>query len=85
MTDLRAAFADLADQWEQLAASMSAQADHLRGPGAAEAALIARSAARTYRAAASDVRDVLRTGLIPRELLTDAELQQHRAPEEAGQ
>lgn len=82
--DLRATLADLADRWEQLAASEAAQADQLRGPGAAEAALIARVRAHTYRAAASDVRDVLRTGLPPHGLMTDAELQQHGATEEAG-
>lgn len=39
--------------------------------------------AATYRTAASDLRDVLRTGVLPHPLMTDAELEQHGTPEEA--
>jgi hypothetical protein len=81
---LRAALADLAERWERMAGPAPDPSEGLfvDEPSPAEYARIERAA--TYRTAASDVRDVLRTGLIPHGLMTDAELQQHGTPEETA-
>lgn len=69
---LRAAFDDLAERWAPL------------GLCDEDAPEMAHGRAHAYRNAISDVRDVLRTGLIPHALMTDAELEQHGTPEEAA-
>lgn len=66
---LRAALDDLLERW----APMANCAD--------DAPDMAHGRAHGYRKALADVRDVLRTGLIPHDLMTDAELQQHGTSE----
>lgn len=81
--DLRAALNDLADRWEHHSTAID--------PGLPKELFVeantgqqwATTIAHTYRTAASDLRDVLRTGLPPHALMTDAELEQHGTPEEA--
>lgn len=78
---LRATLTTLADRWEQ----MAKDAPRLGGellidePTPTQLQQIVRAAA--YRKAAADIRDVLRTGHVPHDLLTDAELEQHGTPE----
>ncbi|MFF4346754.1 exonuclease domain-containing protein [Streptomyces sp. NPDC001530] len=81
---IRALFADLAERWEQMAKSAPGLGDELLvdEPTPLQRCQIER--AHTYRTAAADVRDALRTGLIPHALMTDAELEQHGTPEEAA-
>lgn len=81
---LRAILGDLADRWEQLAGPAPDPSEGLfvDEPSPAEYARAER--ARIWRTAASDLRHVLRTGQIPHPLMTDAELEQHGAPEEAA-
>lgn len=81
---LRITLATLADRWEQMAGPKPDPSEGLfvDEPTPAESARIERAA--TYREAAADVRDVLRTGLIPHPLMTDAELEQYGAREEAA-
>lgn len=74
---VRAGLGDLADRWEEMAASAEARADDI-GDGVLAATNDARG--RTYRRAARDLRDVLRTGRMPHDLMTDAELEQHGTP-----
>ena len=69
---LRAVLDDLIERW----APLSACSD--------DAPEMAHGRAHGYRKAAADVRDVLRTGLIPHDLMTDAELEQHGTPKEAA-
>lgn len=79
---LRAALTTLADRWEQLAGPAPDPGEGLFVDEVtpAESARVERAA--TYRTAASDLRDVLRTGRVPHPLMTDAELEQHGTPEE---
>ncbi|GHD70452.1 hypothetical protein GCM10010317_077780 [Streptomyces mirabilis] len=81
---VRAAMADLAERWEQMAgpAPDPSQGLFVDEATPAESARVER--AHTYRTAASDLRDVLRTGLPPHGLMTDAELEQHGTPEETA-
>lgn len=81
---IRALFADLAERWEHMAKSAPGLGDELLvdEPTPLQRCQIER--AHTYRTAAADVRDALRTGLIPHALMTDAELEQHGTPEEAA-
>jgi DNA polymerase III, epsilon subunit and related 3''-5'' exonucleases len=81
---VRAIVADLAERWEQMAgpAPDPSQGLFVDEVTPAESARIER--AHTYRTAASDLRDVLRTGRIPHGLATDAELEQHGTPEESA-
>jgi len=80
---LRAVLTDLADRWELMAANEEAAIPLLEGPAAAQVGAEVAQRAATYRKAAADVRDVLATGRIPHDLMTDAELEQHGTPEEA--
>lgn len=64
---LRAAMADLAERWAPLTVAPD------------DASELAQGRAHAYRNAADDIRDVLRTGLIPHGLMTDAELDMHGA------
>jgi DNA polymerase-3 subunit epsilon len=81
---VRALLDDLASRWEQMAGPAPDPSEGLfvDEPGPFERARIERAA--TYREAAADVRDALRTGLIPHGLMTDAELEQHGTPEETA-
>ncbi|MGW1949933.1 exonuclease domain-containing protein [Streptomyces sp. NPDC001940] len=62
---VRAAMADLAERWKPM------------GLCSDDAPELAQGRAHAYRKAAADVCDVLRTGRIPHDLMTDAELEQH--------
>ncbi|WP_406123085.1 exonuclease domain-containing protein [Streptomyces canus] len=79
---VRALLDDLASRWEQLAGPAPDPSEGLFVDEVtpAESARVERAA--TYRTAASDLRDALRTGRIPHPLMTDAELEQHGTPEE---
>ncbi|MEU3613431.1 hypothetical protein ABZ725_14105 [Streptomyces sp. NPDC006872] len=74
---LRAVLATLAERWEQLAGPKPDPDEGLfvDQPGPDEYARVER--AHAYRTAASDLRDVLRTGQIPHPIMTDAELERH--------
>lgn len=69
---LRATLAELIERWAPM------------GHCADDAPEMAHGRAHAYRKAAADVRTVLRTGLIPHDLMTDAELEQHGPREEAA-
>jgi len=82
--NLRDTLTTLAHRWEQLAGPAPDPSEGLFVDEVtpAEAAQVERN--HTYRTAASDLRNVLRTGLPPHALMTDAELEQHGTPAEAG-
>ena len=69
----------LAERWEQEAATAEATIGHFKGPAAATLDAEVSERARIYRQAAADLRDVLRTGLIPHDLMTRTERQQRGA------
>jgi len=69
----------LAERWEQEAATAEATIGHFKGPAAATLDAEVSERARIYRQAAADLRDVLRTGLIPHDLMTRTERQQRDA------
>ncbi|WP_275558580.1 hypothetical protein [Streptomyces sp. 5-6(2022)] len=77
--DLRAVLTTLAERWEQMAGPAPDPNEGLfvNEVTPAESARVER--ANTYRTAARDLRDVLRTGRIPHPLMTDAELEKHGA------
>lgn len=79
--DLRASLTTLAERWEQMAKSAPDLGDELfiDEPTPLQFWQIAR--ASTYRRVAADLRDVLRTGRAPHDLMTDAELEQYGTPE----
>lgn len=81
---VRAVMTDLVERWEQMAGPAPDPSEGLLVDEVtpAESARVER--ANTYRTAASDLRDVLRTGQIPHPLMTDAELEQHGTPKETG-
>lgn len=81
---IRTAMGDLAARWEQMAgpAPDPSEGLYVDEPGPFERARIERAA--TYRETASDLRDVLRTGLVPHGLMTNAELEQHGTSEETA-
>lgn len=79
----RAALTTLADRWEQHADTLTAGLPTGFYARLTPAQERQTTRAHAYRKAAADVRDVLRTGRIPHDLMTDAELEQHGAPEEA--
>lgn len=66
--------ASLAERWQQMADHGDAAIGHFDGPAAAILSAEVGERGRTYRKAADDVREVLRTGRIPHDLMTDAEL-----------
>jgi hypothetical protein len=69
-----AVVATLADRWQMMADHGDTAIGHFEGPAAATLDAEVGERGRTYRKAAVDVRDVLRTGRIPHDLMTDAEL-----------
>ena len=70
-----AAFTTLADRWQQMANHGDTAIGCFDGPAAATLDAEVGERGRTYRKAASDVRDVLATGRIPHDLMTDDELE----------
>lgn len=72
--DRNAALTTLADRWEELASRGDDMIGHFEGPTAATLNVEVAERSRTYRKAAADVRDVLRTGRVPHDLMTAAEL-----------
>lgn len=79
---LRTILTTLAERWEQLAGPAPDPSEGLFVDDVTPAESARAERAHTYRTAASDLRDVLRTGCIPHPLMTDAELEQHGTPEE---
>ncbi|MEV6580204.1 hypothetical protein AB0M92_18800 [Streptomyces sp. NPDC051582] len=79
--NLRAALNTLAERWERIAANEEAAIPLFEGPAAESVANSVRERIHAYRKAADDTRQVLRTGRIPHDLMTDAELEQHGTPE----
>jgi hypothetical protein len=79
--DLRTALATLAARWEQMAdrAPDLGYDLFIDEPAPTTAAQVER--AHTYRKAAADIREVLRAGRVPHDLMTDAELEQYGTPE----
>jgi hypothetical protein len=75
---------DLASRWEQMAKAGPDFGDELLIEEPTPLQLQQRERAHTYSTAASDLREVLRTGLPPHGLMTDAELEQHGTPEESA-
>ncbi|GAA1065278.1 hypothetical protein [Streptomyces asiaticus] len=75
--DLRQTLTDLADRWDKHAATLTAglPTEFFVEVNVANECQTAR--AHAYRKAADDVRDVLRTGRTPHDLMTDAELEKH--------
>jgi hypothetical protein len=71
------ALGDLAERWDRMAKSGPDFGDELLIDEPTPAQLQQHERAATYRKAASDIRDVLRTGRIPHDLMTEAELEQH--------
>jgi hypothetical protein len=74
---LRAAetvLATLADRWQEMADHGDHAIGHFEGPAAATLDAEVGERGRTYRKAASDVREVLASGRIPHDLMTTAEL-----------
>jgi hypothetical protein len=66
--------ADLAGRWEQMAVHGDTAIGQFEGPAAATLDAEVGERGRTYRKTAADLREVLATGRIPHDLLTDAEL-----------
>ncbi|GLP64247.1 hypothetical protein TUSST3_08670 [Streptomyces sp. TUS-ST3] len=81
---VRAVLEDLAERWEQMAKAAPEFGSELFVDKPTPVQLQQHERAATYRKAATDVRDVLRTGLPPHDLMTDAELEQYGAPKEAA-
>ncbi|MBI0296746.1 hypothetical protein JBE04_20355 [Streptomyces sp. PRKS01-29] len=76
-TDLRVALTTLAERWEQMADRAPEHPKYLYIDPLTPAQRDEHARGAAYRKAASDLRDVLRTGRIPHDLLTDAELETH--------
>jgi DNA polymerase-3 subunit epsilon len=76
---VRNAFADLAERWEAMAPKPPVGDLFVDEVTPVEAHRAARD--HTYRRAAADVREVLRTGHAPHGLMADAELEQYGTPE----
>ncbi|MEV7975360.1 hypothetical protein [Streptomyces sp. NPDC086519] len=83
-TDLHAPLTTLAERWEQMAKAGPDFGDELLIDEPTPVQLQQHERATTYRRAADDIRDVLRTGRIPHGLMTDAELEQYGRTEEAS-
>lgn len=72
----------LADRWQQLADQGDTAIGHFEGPAAAQLDAEVAERGRTYRKAVADLREVLVSGRIPHDLMTEAELEQHGSREE---
>lgn len=66
---LPAALASLAELWERMADHDEASVGHFEGPTAATLDIEVAERGSTYRKAATDVREVLRTGRVPHDLV----------------
>ncbi|MFE7233975.1 exonuclease domain-containing protein [Streptomyces sp. NPDC057596] len=74
---IRALLAELAERWEQMAKGAPDLGGELLIDEPTPVQLRQHERAATYRKAAADALTVLRTGRIPHDLMTDAELEQH--------
>lgn len=74
---LRATLTTLVERWEEIADRLTARHDTAFFAEFTDLQRTEADEANTYRKAARDVRDVLRTGRIPHDLMTDAELEQY--------
>jgi hypothetical protein len=77
-----AALTTLAERWEQMASPAPDPSEGLFVDEVTPADTARIERAHTYRTNARDLREVLRTGQIPHDLMTDAELDQHGTREE---
>ncbi|MGW4786157.1 hypothetical protein [Streptomyces sp. NPDC004230] len=80
--DLRDALTDLAERWEKHSSAIDVDLPRELFVEADTGKQWAATVAHSYRTAARDLRDVLRTGLPPHALMTDAELEEHGTREE---
>ncbi|MFH8336915.1 hypothetical protein [Streptomyces sp. AM6-12] len=64
----------LAERWQQMADHGDVAIGSFDGPAAANLDAEVAERGRTYRKAVADLREVLVTGRIPRDLMTDSEL-----------
>ena len=72
----------LAERWERMGKAAPELGDDLFIDEPTPVQLAQHERAATYRRAAADLREVLVSGRIPHDLMTDAELEQHGTPEE---
>lgn len=79
-----AALTSLADRYEEIADRAPEHPDTLYVDSLTPAQRAEHDRAAGYRKAAADIREVLHTGRIPHDLMTDAELEQHGTPERAS-
>lgn len=71
----------LAERWERMGKDAPELGDDLFIDEPTPAQRHQHERAATYRRAAADLREVLVSGRIPHDLMTDAELEQHGKPE----
>ncbi|MFL4904876.1 hypothetical protein ACJ6WF_17215 [Streptomyces sp. MMS24-I2-30] len=76
-TDLRAAFTTLADRYEEMAGRAPELPTSLYIDPLTPTQERQHERAVARRQAAADIREVLRSGRIPHDLMTDAEMEQH--------
>lgn len=74
------ALTDLAERWDRMGADDPDFGTDLFVDPPTPVELQQHERAAVYRRAAADLRETLRTGHIPHDLMTDAELEQHGAP-----
>lgn len=79
---LRTALNDLAGRWDRYADRLAEGVPTEFYADLTEPQLLAAARMHAYRNAASDLREVERTGRPPHALMTDAELEQHGRTEE---
>jgi DNA polymerase-3 subunit epsilon len=79
VADLLAALTTLAERYEEMAERAPKHPETLYIDPLTPAERAQHERGATYRSAAADIRDVLRTGRIPHGLMTDAELEQYGA------
>lgn len=72
--DLRATLATLVSRWREMAESSDQRAVKFANGTLSE---LCTDRAHRLRRAAEDIETVLRTGLVPHDLMTDAELERH--------
>lgn len=81
-TTTLSALNSLAERWERMGKAAPELGDDLFINEPTPVQLAQHERATTYRRAAADLREVLVSGRIPHDLMTDAELEQHGTPEE---